>query len=147
MTIALAMSQPVLESGVLPDLESPNDIAVIDAPVSQAPTEDPNARWGFVRRERRFPASRSLSNLTWAVALYAPSFGLTVEQSERFIFVLKGAASALGEEATPDELFAAVSNIIAPTIPEPTDYEVMRDAWQDLWEHQAQGGHIFDIEQ
>lgn len=147
MTIAIAMSQPVLESGVLPDLESPDDIAIIDAPVSQVPTEEPDARWGFVRRERRFPASRSLSNLTWATAIYAPGFGLTSEESERFILVLKGAATALGPDATPDELFVAVSNLIAPTATEPTDFEVMRDAWQDLWEYQAQGGRIFDTEQ
>lgn len=144
MTIALAMSQPVLESGVLPDLESPRDIAIIEAPVSQVPIDDPNATWGFVKRDRRFPASRSLSNLTWAVAIYAPDFGITPEQGMQFISLLKGVASALGEKATPDELFIAVSNLLAPTDEEPTDSEVIAEAWRDLWAYQAQGGHVFD---
>lgn len=140
--IALALSQPVLESGVLPDLEDPRDILTIDeAPIAQAPTGDGES-WGFERRGRRFRASLSLSNLCWAVAIYAPEYGINPDRAQQFIAFLKGVSQALGEAATPDELYTATRDLLA--MRDEPEERIVADAYRDLWEYEAQGGYIFD---
>lgn len=149
MHFAIAFSQPVLESGILPDLESPHDIAIEEAPVSQAPFqhEEDDAAWGFVKRGRRFRASLSLSNLTWAVAIYAPGFGLDAVRSQQFIHLLTDVANVLGDEATPDELYVAMRDLLVGTSEEAErPIDTITAAYRDLWDHQGQGSHIFDSE-
>lgn len=141
-TLDIALSQSVIESGVLPDNESRHDIAIEEAPVSQAPIEEPEANWGFVKRDRRFRASLSLSNLTWAVAIYAPEFGIQPNRGMQFIEMLKGVAAALGEDASPDELYVVMRDLLAQRN-EPEE-RPLHDAYYDLWAYQAQGGYIFD---
>lgn len=141
-TLAIALSHSVIESGVLPDNESRFDLAIEEVPVAQAPTEEPEANWGFIKRDRRFRASLSLPNLTWAVAVYAPEFGLAPKRSMQFIEMLKGVAAALGEDASPDELYVAMRDLLAQRN-EPEE-RPLHDAYYDLWEFQSQGGYIFD---
>lgn len=145
-TIALAFDYDVLTDGVLPDLEDPRDL-IVEAPVQQVPTDEPDASWGFVKRGRRFPASKSLSNLAWAVALYAPRYGLAPERTKQFIALLEDVSAALGESASPDEVYVAMRQLLVGTNDlDAPRAEVMHDAWHDLWDYQAQGGVIFDPE-
>lgn len=141
----LAYRHDVLTDGVLPDLESPHDIiAIEEAPISQAPTE---GNWGFVRRERRFAASLATTNLTWAIALYAPEFGIAPKRAEQFIQLLKGVTTALGEEATPDEVYVAMRDLLAGADDNDAPAgRVLADAWRDLFAYQDAGGVIFDPE-
>lgn len=142
-TLDIALSQSVIESGVLPDNENPRDLAIEEAPVSQAPIEeDDSATWGFVKQGRRFRASLSISNLTWAIAVYAPEFGIVPDRGMQFIEMLKGVAAALGEDASPDELYVVMRDLLAQRN-EPEE-RPLHDAYYDLWAYQAEGGYIFD---
>lgn len=146
-TIAIAFDHNVLMDGVLPDLESPDDI-IAEAPITQVPTEEhDDASWGFIKRGRRFPASRSTVNVMWAAAIYAPEFGIGPKRAEQFISLLKGVNTALGDDVTPDEVYVAMSDLLAGAddIPAPAG-RVLADAWRDLLSYQDAGGVIFDPE-
>lgn len=143
-TIRIAFDHSVLTDGVLPDLESPDDIIMVEAPVQQVPTDD-DASWGFVKQGRRFPASRAPMNLIWAAALYAPRFGMMPKRTEQFIHLLRDVVDALGDEATPDEVFVTMRDLLAGADDiEPSRASVFHDAWHDLWAYQAQGGIVLD---
>jgi hypothetical protein len=149
-TIELAFSYDVITQGVLPDLEDPRDrIEVETAPIAQAPSVDDDewdARqgYGFVRRGRRFRTSLLPTNLEMAARMYAPSFGMAATRTERFVLLLQGVVRALGEEATPDEVFVAMRQLLIDDPIEPTKARLMRDAWLRLWSYQDTGSAIFD---
>lgn len=147
-TIALAFDHDVLTEGVLPDLEHPRDLAIEHAPVTQAPFHDEDSgTWGFVRRGRRFPASLLPKNLEMGARWYAPHFGLAPKRAEQFVALLTDVIALLGDEATPDEVYVHMRDLLAGSsdIPE-SRLDLLRAAYQDLWDYQAQGGVIFDPE-
>lgn len=143
-TIAIAYSHDVIQSGVLPDLEDPHDIAVDFAPVSQAPTTRAN---GFERRGRTFRASLGLKNLEMGARFYGPAFGIHGKRVEQFIKLLTDVHNALGDEASPDEVYVLMRDLLAGTsdIPE-TPLQLLTAAYEDFWSFQAEGGYIFDPE-
>lgn len=148
-TIALAFDHDVLTEGVLPDLENPRDIAIEYAPVTQAPLHDDgdSGTWGFVRRGRRFRASLLPKNLEMAARWYAPHFGITPKRSEQFVALLTDVIALLGDEATPDEVYIHMRDLLAGTsdVPE-SRLDLLTAAYHDYWEYEAQGGYIFDPE-
>lgn len=148
MNTMLAYEYDVLTDGVLPDLESPHDIigdqdaiTVHKAPVTQYP----NANWGFVKRERRFRSSLSPHNLTASARFYAPVFGITPQRAEQFVALLRDVIDTLGDDASPDEVYVFMRDLLAGTDDiQESRLTTITAAYYDLWEYQGQGGIILD---
>lgn len=143
MNTMLAYEYDVLTNGVLPDLEDASDIIeILDAPVSQAPTTYPE---GFTKRERGFRASLSPDNLEMGARFYAPAFGIAPKRAEQFVALLRDVIDTLGDDASPDEVYVFMRDLLAGTDDLPkSNLDILTDAYHEFWDYQAQGGVILD---
>ena len=145
MSVAMYYSHEVLSDGVLPDLESDRDIVapeIVQATITQEPTSEP--RWGFVARGRRFPASLSDDNLKWAIRVYASRFHIGPQRAEAMTRFLDQCRAHLGPDASPDELYVVMRDLLALRDGEGPSETPVSDAYRDLWQYEADGGFVFD---